>query len=157
LEAGVTTVETGTELDVAVRLRIAISQLSRGLRPPQTATGLTPTQLSLLVSVVLFGPLKLADLGTREGLHPTMLSRIVAQLTRAGLVRRSADPDDRRAAMVEATAAGRRLHERMRQQRNDALLAQLVELSPEEHDVLVAALPALELLAERLKPAKAPA
>jgi DNA-binding MarR family transcriptional regulator len=152
-----TSVDTGTELDVAVRLRIAISQLSRGLRPPQTATGLTPTQLSLLVSVVLFGPVKLADLGAREGLHPTMLSRIVAQLTRSGLVRRSADPDDRRAALVEATAAGRRLHERMRQQRNDALLAQLVELSPDEHDTLVAALPALELLAERLKLAKTPA
>jgi hypothetical protein len=39
----------------------------------------------------------------------------------------------------------------MRQQRNDALVAEISVLSPGEHDRLVAALPALELLAERLK------
>jgi DNA-binding MarR family transcriptional regulator len=141
----------GTELDVAIRLRGAISRLSRRLRPTQTATGLTPTQISVLVSVVLGGPLKLAELGAREGLNPTMLSRIVAQLVERGLVRRSNDPDDRRAARVEATAAGKRLHERMRQLKNDALVAELGLLSPDDHERLVAALPALELLAEQLK------
>jgi DNA-binding MarR family transcriptional regulator len=80
-----------------------------------------------------------------------MLSRIVAQLGAKGLVRRTNHPEDRRAALVAATASGRRLHERMRAQRNDALVAELAVLSPEEHDRLVAALPALELLAERLK------
>jgi hypothetical protein len=39
----------------------------------------------------------------------------------------------------------------MRQQKNDALVAQLALLSPAERDLLVAALPSLELLAERLK------
>jgi DNA-binding MarR family transcriptional regulator len=154
LEAGMTTVEGGTELDVAIRLRGAISRLSRRLRPTQAATGLTPTQISVLVSVALVGPLKLAELGKREGLNPTMLSRIVAQLAARGLVRRTNDPDDRRAARVEATAAGKRLHEKMRQQRNDALVTQLAALSAQERDTVVAALPALELLAERLKLAR---
>jgi DNA-binding MarR family transcriptional regulator len=143
--------ETSTELDTAIRLRTAISRLSRRLRPTQAATGLTPTQISVLVSVVLEGPVKLAELGAREGLNPTMLSRIVAQLAHRGLVRRTEDPDDRRAARVEATPSGKRLHEKMRQQRNDALVAELGVLAPEEHDRLVAALPALEQLAERLK------
>jgi DNA-binding MarR family transcriptional regulator len=145
------TTEAATELDTAIRLRTAISRLSRRLRPTQAATGLTPTQISVLVTVVLEGPVKLAELGTREGLHPTMLSRIVAQLAQLELVRRTEDPDDRRAARVEATASGKRLQEKMRQQRNDALVAEISVLSPGEHDRLVAALPALELLAERLK------
>ena len=145
------TTETANELDTAIRLRAAISRLSRRLRPTQAATGLTPTQISVLVSVVLEGPVKLAELGAREGLNPTMLSRIVAQLAQLELVRRTEDPDDRRAARVEATASGKRLHEKMRQQRNDALVAELSVLAPDEHERLVAALPALELLAERLK------
>src|SRR3954470_10643265 len=122
------------ELDAAIRLRSSISRLSRRLRPTQVATGLTPTQLSALVSTVLSGPLGLSELAEREGLNPTMLSRIVGQLAERGLLRRSAHPDDRRAARVEATAAGRRLHERMRQEKNDALVAQLALLTPDEHD-----------------------
>src|SRR4051812_18654482 len=92
LEDSMTTVEGATELDVAIRLRSTISRLSRRLRPTQAATGLTPTQISVLVSVVLEGSLKLAELGAREGLNPTMLSRIVAQLGTRGLVRRTSDP-----------------------------------------------------------------
>ena len=59
------TTEAATELDTAIRLRTAISRLSRRLRPTQAATGLTPTQISVLVTVVLEGPIKLADLGAR--------------------------------------------------------------------------------------------
>src|SRR3954465_12874514 len=78
--AAMTTTAQETELDAAIRLRRTIARLSRGLRPSQAATGLTPTKISVLVSVTIYGPLKLADLGAREGLNPTMLSRIVAQL-----------------------------------------------------------------------------
>jgi DNA-binding MarR family transcriptional regulator len=151
-EVAVSTQAQETELDVAVRLRAAISKLSRGLRPTQAATGLTPTQISVLVTVVLFGPLKLSELGAREGLHPTMLSRIVAQLGARGLVRRVADPDDKRAARIEPTARGKRLQETMRKQRNDTLVAELARLEPDERELILAALPALEELAERLRP-----
>jgi DNA-binding MarR family transcriptional regulator len=145
-----TTTVQETELDAAIRLRRTIARLSRGLRPTQAATGLTPTQISVLVSVTIYGPLKLADLGAREGLNPTMLSRIVAQLAASGLVRRVTDPTDKRAAVVEPTAAGKRLHERMRQVKNDALVAELARLPGSDHDLLLAALPALEQLADRL-------
>jgi len=144
-----------TELDAVVRLRRTIARLSRGLRPTQAATGLTPTQISVLVTVTIYGPIKLAELGAREGLNPTMLSRMVAQLSSAGLVRRVTDPADKRAALVEPTARGKRLHERMRQVKNDALVGELARLSDEDHARLLAALPALEQLADRLH--KAPA
>ena len=44
-----------------------------------------------------------------------MLSRIVGKLEDAGLLHRRADPDDRRAALVEPTAAGRELQRHVRE------------------------------------------
>jgi DNA-binding MarR family transcriptional regulator len=80
-----------------------------------------------------------------------MLSRVVAGLVENGLVRRTSDPADRRAAQLEATPAGRRLAERIRRERTDALNEALAPLRPEDRAALEHALPALEALAEQLK------
>ncbi len=77
-----------------------------------------------------------------------MLSRITGRLSERGLIARTPDADDRRAALVESTAAGRRMHKRIQKERTAALQAQLQELSPQELQSLQAALPALERLAE---------
>ena len=80
-----------------------------------------------------------------------MLSRVVADLGDAGLLTRVSDPEDRRAARAQATREGRRLAERMRQERTDALSRALAALSGSELARLERALPALEELAEALK------
>jgi DNA-binding MarR family transcriptional regulator len=112
---------------------------------------MTPTRTSVLLNVVRAGPLRLSELAASEGLNPTMLSRVVTELVDAKLLVRSSDTGDRRAAWVKATAAGRRLAERMRRERTDALNAALGALSKDERRELEAALPALESLAEHLK------
>jgi DNA-binding MarR family transcriptional regulator len=146
-------VGTETRLDNASRLRIAIGRLSRRLRQTDAAAaaGLTPTRSSVLLNVVRSGPMRLSELAASEGLNPTMLSRVVAELVDARLLRRSSDQGDRRAAWVEVTAAGRRLVERMGRERTDALSVALEGLSDDERRDLDAALPALESLAEELK------
>jgi DNA-binding MarR family transcriptional regulator len=146
-------VATETRLDNASRLRIAIGRLSRRLRQTDAAAaaGLTPTRSSVLLNVVRSGPMRLSELAASEGLNPTMLSRVVAELVDARLLRRSSDQGDRRAAWVEVTAAGRRLVERMGRERTDALSVALEGLSDDERRDLDAALPALESLAEELK------
>jgi DNA-binding MarR family transcriptional regulator len=80
-----------------------------------------------------------------------MLSRIAGRLAEARLISREADTDDRRAARVEATAAGRALHDRIRAERSASLAAHLDELSDDDVQALLAALPALEALAEGLR------
>ncbi len=139
--------------DTAARLRAAIGRLSRRLRPTAAGAraGLTPTRSSVLLTVARLGPLRLSELATDEGLNPTMLSRVVADLAEAGLVVRVSDPADGRAALVKATADGRRLCERMRRERTDALHIGLQTLSGAELRSLDRALPALEKLAEGLK------
>jgi DNA-binding MarR family transcriptional regulator len=140
------------DVDTAARLRAIIGRLSRRLRTTAsgTAAGLTPTRISVLLHVVRAGPMRLSELSAAEGINPTMLSRVVSDLADAGLLERSSDQGDRRAAWVKSTAAGRRLAERMRRERTDALNVALEALPEHERNVVEHALPALERLAEQL-------
>jgi DNA-binding MarR family transcriptional regulator len=135
--------------DAAARLRAVVGRLGRQLRPTQAGAGLTPTQISVLFMLARRGPLRLAELAELEGLNPTMLSRVVAALADAGLLRRATDPADRRAAVVDATPAGRRLREKIHRERNAVLSDRLEALSPAERASLLSALPALEALADQ--------
>jgi DNA-binding MarR family transcriptional regulator len=138
--------------ETAARLRVAIARLSRRLRPTRAgaAAGLTPTGSSVLLTVVRGGKLRISQLAQTESLNPTMLSRVIADLAEAGLLERVSDAGDRRAAWVRATAAGRRLAERMRRERTAALNGALEGLSEEDRRSIERALPALEGLAREL-------
>jgi len=156
-DAQATTGQAGARLDLdssdaeaSARLRAVIGRLSRRLRPTVAGSGLTPSQISVLFTVVRAGPLRLSELAEIESLNPTMLSRITAQLCDSGLVRRATDPGDRRAAFVQATAAGRRTRERIHRERTQALNAHVQTLTEHERKALWEALPVLEQLADRL-------
>jgi DNA-binding MarR family transcriptional regulator len=136
--------------ELPVRLRSLIGRLARRLRSTEAGAGLTPTQRSVLFAVVRSSPVGLSELADREGLNPTMLSRVIASLADAGLVRRLLDPSDRRVALAEATAEGRRLRDSMRRERSDVLAAHLTGLSAAQRQTIEAALPALEALVESL-------
>jgi len=139
--------------DTAVRLRVAIARLSRRLRPTAagSAAGLTPTRISVLLTVVREERIGISTLAAAEGLNPTMLSRAISRLTEDGLIARVSDDGDRRSAWVQSTAAGRRLAQRMRRERTDALNQALDGLPAEERRIIERALPALEGLAEQLQ------
>ena len=126
--------------------------MSRRLRTTtaRTAAGLTPTRISVLLHVARCGPLRLSELAAAESLNPTMLSRVVADLADGGLLERLSDQGDRRAAWVKATPAGRRLADRMRRERTDALYIALAALPEADRILVERALPALELVAEQL-------
>jgi DNA-binding MarR family transcriptional regulator len=141
----------GAEHDTAPRLRAVVGKLSRRLRPTLAGSGLTPTRLSVLATLARRGPLRISELASIEGLNPTMLSRLIAELSGAGLLARVPDPDDGRAALVDATAAGRRLHKKIQGERNDVLSVLLAGLDEDRRGDLVKALGVLEELAERLK------
>ena len=142
---------THPDADAAARLRTVVGRLSRRLRSTRAGDGLTPTKRSVLFTIVRDGPLGLSELAELEDLNPTMLSRVVAHLAEAGLARRLPDPSDGRAALVEATPAGRRLREQIHAERDDALGLRLERLTTDERTRLLAALPLLERLAEELR------
>ncbi len=139
-----------TSEDLPARLRAAIGRLSRRLRQTGAGYELTPSQVSILLTVVRHGPLRLADLATIESINPTMLSRITGALTERGLIRRTPDTADRRVALVQATPEGRRMRKRVLSERTAALQECLHDLPPQDRAALTAALPALERLVDLL-------
>lgn len=141
-----------TQLDAesAARLRAVIGKLSRRLNALARGAGLTPSQLSALGVIARQGPLRPSELAEIESMNPTMLSRVVAALGDAGLVRRRVDPADRRAGLIEVTATGRRTHDRLRAERGKALTDGLSQLAAAELTAVEAALPALEALVDAM-------
>ena len=140
----------GVEAEDVARLRVALGRISRLLDRQSRGQELTRTQSSVLATVARRGPLRLSELAESEGVNPTMLSRIVAKLEQAGLLLRSPDPDDGRAARVELTSKGLELNQRQRAERTQLLTARLTALPGVRAAELLAALPALEALADEL-------
>jgi DNA-binding MarR family transcriptional regulator len=95
--------------------------------------------------------MRLSELGESEGINPTMLSRVTADLVEGGLLERVNDEGDKRAIWVRATAAGKRLADRIHRERTDAVSLALERLSQDERRLIEDALPALERLADQLK------
>ena len=144
-------VAAASELDAATRLRAVVARISRRLQRATSGVPLTPSEMAVLSTTVRTGPVGLGHLATEEAMNPTMLSRVVRNLETAGLLQREEDPEDRRAARVTATDDGRRLVERVRTEKADALNRALDRLAPDERAVLEGALPLLEALAELLR------
>jgi DNA-binding MarR family transcriptional regulator len=133
--------------EAVTRLRGAVLRLGRELRTTSAEEGLTPTQSSVLAALVREGPLGVGELAEAEGINPTMLSRVLAHLTDAGLAERAPIAADRRCARAVATAEGRRAVRRLRARRGELLRDRLGDLPPDQVADLLRAVPALEALA----------
>ena len=135
------------EPELAARLRLVLNRLARRLRG-QTPGDLSPSLTSALVTIELQGPITLGRLAACERVTPPSVTRKVSLLEERGLVRREADPADRRIARVSLTAEGRRTVLRTRTRKTAYLAKRLCRLDESELAVLRAALPVLERLLE---------
>jgi len=84
------------------------------------------------------------ELARAMGIEGPTLTRHLDQLEAAGLVRRTPDPDDRRAVQVEPTAAGLALHAKLLAVVIDFNRRLTAGLAPTELDAIRAGLTALE-------------
>ena len=123
-------------LAVADRLHSAAIHLLRRVRARDTESGVGPAQLSALSVLVFAGPRSLGELAAAEQVRPPTMSRIVASLMRAGLVRREVTKEDRRRLRLEATAKGTDLLQAARKRRVESLAATLSGLPTEKVEQL---------------------
>jgi len=123
-------------LAVADRLHSAAIHLLRRVRARDTESGVGPAQLSALSVLVFAGPRSLGELAAAEQVRPPTMSRIVAGLMRAGLVRRHIAKEDRRRLRLEATAKGTALLQAARKRRVESLAATLRALPAEKLEEL---------------------
>ncbi len=136
-----------TDPELAARLRLVLNRLARRLRN-QAPDDLSPSLTSTLVTIEREGPISLGRLAASERVTPPSVTRMVATLEGQGLVRREADPTDRRVARVSLTAAGARVVQRTRTRKTAWLARRLGRLDATELAALREALPVLERLLE---------
>lgn len=137
---------TAVDLQVAARLRLAIGRIGRRMRA-DSGIGPTPSQVSALATVDKFGPLRIGDLASREGVTAPTMTRVVAALEAQGHLERTSDPEDGRSSLVGLSASGRELLDTINRDRTRYLASQLAGLDEGQRDLLESALPVLEALA----------
>jgi DNA-binding MarR family transcriptional regulator len=136
-------------LAVANQLRPVLLQLARELRREVHPLGVTGGQVALLVSIRRAPGVGVRDLAAREGVSPAAMSRHVARLARAGLVRRTAGAGgDRRRVGIELTDEAERVLRLVRSRRTAWLVARLKTLEPESLAAIADAVEPLQALIE---------
>ena len=121
--------------ETADRLHSAAIHLLRRLRVRDRESGAGPAQLSALSVLVFGGPRSLGELADAEQVRPPTMSRIVAGLERAGLVKRRKTEDGRR-VRLEASARGTKILQEGRLRRVESLAKALYALSEKEQKLL---------------------
>jgi DNA-binding MarR family transcriptional regulator len=116
--------------EIADRLHSAAIHLLRRLRLRDRESGIGPAQLSALSVLVFLGPRSLGELADAEQVRPPTMSRIVASLQSARLVRRDATEDGRRVRLAP-TAKGTKILWEGRRRRVESL-AKALALLPEK-------------------------
>jgi DNA-binding MarR family transcriptional regulator len=140
-----------TLTDSAARLRLAIVRTARRLR--QEAAGsaggeLTPTSAAALATVERHGPLTPSELAEIERVKRPTATRTLRRLREAGLIDRTADPEDGRSALLSISAAGRERLRRLRGRKNAYLARRMQRLGPADLEALDRAAAILEGILE---------
>lgn len=138
--------------NLAEGLHRTLSKLFSILRrgdPSGSAAGadLTLAQLSILVTLLDQGPIRMTDLAAHERVRTPTTTVAIRRLEKVGLVKRSRDPSDLRAVLVDITQRGLAVHRESLTNRITALAALLNQLSESDLDTLTKALAPLERLA----------
>jgi DNA-binding MarR family transcriptional regulator len=134
----------------AVRLHSATTRLGRQLRSLAPPAELTAAGLSVLGLLARHGALAPSTIAAHEGVRQQTLTRLLADLEGAGLVRREADPGDARRSLLSLTREGaRRLSAQVRQ-REASLEQAIAALPAADRRRLLDACELLEELASRL-------
>jgi DNA-binding MarR family transcriptional regulator len=95
------------------------------------------------------GPTTTSNLAAAERVRPQSMAQTVAELETEGFVSRSPDPSDGRRILVAITTGGRAALAEDRARREGWLARAIAtELTPDEQDVIVRAVPLLRRLAQ---------
>jgi DNA-binding MarR family transcriptional regulator len=137
--------------DVATSLRISLGPLVRKIRQVKAAGDLSLPEATALARLDRDGPSTGAALARGEQISPQAMATTLRGLQTAGLIERSADPDDGRRVTLALTAAGRTAVRDRRSASNAAIAARLrSDFTPAELEQLQAATVLLERLARVL-------
>lgn len=136
---------------LAGQLKVAIGRIARRLRQAHEVGELTLSEVSVLSRLDRESPLPPGQLAESERVRPQAMAVTLATLERRGMVERMPDPADRRRVFVVPTEAGRAVVRDRRSATIQRLACALgEEFTDAERRRLLAVVPLLDRLAERL-------
>ncbi len=137
--------------EVAGALRVSIGLLLRRMRQARVEGELTLPESSALARLDRGGPATASALARLEQISPQSMGVTLGTLEAKGLIERRADPGDGRRVVLSVTEAGLRLLRGKRNARAEQLAKALsAGFTPSELQVLAAAAPLLERLAQTI-------
>jgi DNA-binding MarR family transcriptional regulator len=137
--------------ELGAALGLAVGRIARRVRQAHAVGDVTLSEVSVLTRLNRDGADSPGSLAELERVRPQAMASTLATLEERGLVSRRPDADDGRRAVMTVTAAGRRLLAVRRSESVRRLNAVLEEeFTPGERRRLLAVLPLLDRLAERL-------
>jgi DNA-binding MarR family transcriptional regulator len=139
--------------ELAGELQRVLSRVFSVLRRSDTSrnstTGdLTLAQLSILLTLLEQGPIRMTELAAHERVRTPTTTVAIRRLEKLGLVKRSRDPSDLRAVLVDITPEGLSQHQEALAARRAYLSTLLARLSSDDIETLIKALIPLERLTE---------
>lgn len=138
-------------LRAANDLKVALGRVVRRLRQGHAPGELTLSEVSVLSRLDRYGPATPGSLADGERVRPQALGATIAVLEQRNLVDRTADPADGRRVLMSITDDGRRVLLDRRARSVHAMTTALAEgFTAAEQQQLVAVIPLLERLADRL-------
>ncbi|MDT5067848.1 MAG: hypothetical protein QOK02_4003 [Mycobacterium sp.] len=151
-------VETEPQVtELAGELQQVLSKLFSVLRRGDTnraaegTADLTLAQLSILLTLLDKGPIRMTELAAHERVRTPTTTVAIRRLEKLGLVKRSRDPSDLRAVLVDVTPRGLVQHREAIATRRAKLAGMLSNLSDDERAALTKALEPLARLAGQAK------
>lgn len=136
--------------DLASDLQRVLAKLVTVMRRGDTNSSarpdLTMAQVSILLTLLDSGPIRMTELAARERVRTPTTTVAIRRLEKLGLVKRSRDPRDMRAVLVEVTPEGLVQYEDALHARRTHLSELLNRLTDDERADLVRALRPLERL-----------
>ncbi len=137
--------------ELASELQRVLSKVYSVLRHTgrtSTSGDLTLAQLSILLTLLDQGPIRMTDLAAHERVRTPTTTVAIRRLEKLGLVKRSRDPSDLRAVLVDITPEGLAQHRESLASRQAHLAALLSKLNQDELEMLTKAIAPLERIAE---------
>jgi DNA-binding MarR family transcriptional regulator len=142
------------------QLRGQLDEISEGL-PLRAATlsrlflghsslGITRTEAGVLQALAA-QPRRITELASREGVTQPAITLLINRLEDRGWVGRLPDAEDRRAVLVELSAEGRRVFDRLRAEYRALLHEEMATLPARDVRTLARAIEILDVLIARLE------
>ncbi len=131
-----------------------LSRIGRGLRyhtrAAREALDITQSEAELLRLLDRRPGIRVHDAATELGIASNSVSTLVKQLARAGLLERTVDPQDGRAACLRLTPSASEWVTQLGNAREQTIDHALASLDQNDREQLEAALPAMKRLAKTL-------